>query len=436
MLKKIKYVSGFLLLSLSFLFLNHPLFAQTDPETAARKLFDSGQYQEALPVFRDLIRLYPNDEDLNYYLGASLSETNQYTGEARRALDIAKKKIPESYFYLGKYFHVRSDWKNAILNYEKFKNTAGKKSVSASSVTKLLDLCRIRNNPFSRFVGQEDIPADTLAQKPETPVVTQVPPADIPDRLKDSLIHFQVNAVVSYMKLDHFRFKDSQEAFVRGWTIEQNLQKKLAELSSLRQKYGSLAGPAQDSLVDRILKLEQETYRMSQQSRDAYEEANQKEAGYWNQAGALEVQEFRKVIAAIQDSVQAATEERKRNLAVVELPVLVTDTVPATHVADVDEVQPLPAEEVVYKIQIGAYRNAPPEWVQGQFRKLAVIRRIDQRVDEKGVTVYTVGELKTYADAVQMQKQIRMEGIKNAFVAAYRNQKRIALEEAKKITEQ
>jgi cell division protein FtsN len=96
---------------------------------------------------------------------------------------------------------------------------------------------------------------------------------------------------------------------------------------------------------------------------------------------------------------------------------------------------PSPSNEVVYKIQIGAYRNAPPEWVQGQFKKLAVIRRIDQHVDEKGVTIYTVGEMKSYDDALQMQKQIRMEGMKNAFVAAYQNNKRISLEEAKKLTQ-
>jgi hypothetical protein len=65
-----------------------------------------------------------------------------------------------------------------------------------------------------------------------------------------------------------------------------------------------------------------------------------------------------------------------------------------------------------------------------------VIRRIDEYTDAKGVTVYTVGELKSYEDALQMQSQVRMEGVKDAVVAAYLNGKRIPVNEARKISEQ
>lgn len=435
MLQKIKYSSGNFFLFVFCLFLLNPgaeLWAQTDPEAEAIKFFDAGRYEEALPVFRDLTRLYPNDENLNYYLGACLSETNQFTDEAKRALDIAKEKIPESYFYLGKYFHVRSDWENAIRNYEQFKSDARKKSVKASSVEELLSMCRKQNNPFRAVETQPADHVDALAEKTETPVVPVPAFAGVPAALKDSLIHFQVNAVVSYVKIDQFKFESSKKAFIKGWLIEQNLQKKLDELTDLRKEYGTLVGPEQDSLVNRILKLEQETYQMNQQALSAYQEANLKEAGYWDKAGALEAQDFRREVRRIQDSVRIAAEEINRKKAEEKLPVITPDT---TVMDTVNVVQPA-STQVVYKIQIGAYKNSPPDWVQGQFKKLAVIRRIDHHVDEKGVTIYTVGELKYYDDAVQMQKQIRMEGMKNAFVAAYQNNKRISLEEAKKLTEQ
>jgi len=417
--------------------------AQNDPEAEARKLFDNGRFEEALPVFRDLTRLYPNDQNLNYYLGACLAETNQLTGEAKQALDIAKKGIPESYFYLGKYFHVRSDWKNAIQNYERFKSEARKKSVEASSVGELISMCRRMKNPFPVVETKPEETIDSLTDKKETPVIQESPVKEpvvpehvvsgVPPILKDSFIHFQVNAVVSYNKIDQFKFESSKEAFIRGWLIEQDMQKKLNNLSNLRKEYGTLAGPEQDSLVDLILKLEQETYRMSQKARDAYQEANLKEAEFWNKAGALEIENFRREVNRIQDSVKTASEERMRKQAEEKILVILPDT---AVVADtVTAVKPVPANEIVYKIQIGAYRNSPPEWVQGQFKKLAVIRRIDQHVDEKGVTIYTVGEMKSYNDALQMQKQIRMEGMKNAFVAAYQNNKRISLEEAKKLTQ-
>lgn len=435
MLQKIKYWSGnlFLLLFCLLFIPDNILWSQTDPEAKAKELFDAGQYEEALPVFRELIRLYPNDENLNYYLGACLSETNQFTDETKRALDIAKKEIPESYFYLGKYFHIRSDWKNAIRNYEQFKSDARKKSVKASSVGELLAMCRAMKNPFHAVETQPADNFDTLSEKIKTPEVVEPVFTEVPEALKDSLIRFQVNAVISYNKINQFKFESSKEAFVKGWLIEQELRKKLDEISNLRKQYGTLVGPRQDSLVDRILKLEQKTYQMNQQALNAYQEANLKEAEYWSKAGALEVQDFRREITRIQDSVRTVAEERMRGQEEEKLLVILPDT---AVIDTLNTIQPPPGNQVVYKIQIGAYRNSPPQWVQGQFKKLAVIRRIDQHVDEKGVTVYTVGELKSYDDAVQMQKQIRMEGMKNAFIAAYKDDKRISLEEARKLTEQ
>ena len=55
------------------------VFAQTDPEMQAKQFFNDGDYEKALPVFQDLVRLYPDDEELNFYLGASLAETEEFT---------------------------------------------------------------------------------------------------------------------------------------------------------------------------------------------------------------------------------------------------------------------------------------------------------------------------------------------------------------------
>ena len=68
-----------------------------------------------------------------------------------------------------------------------------------------------------------------------------------------------------------------------------------------------------------------------------------------------------------------------------------------------------------------------------KFDKLAVIRKIDKYTDDRGVVVYTTGNLGKLEDAVKMQKQVRQEGIEDAFVVPYFNGKRITLEEAKKL---
>ena len=55
------------------------------------------------------------------------------------------------------------------------------------------------------------------------------------------------------------------------------------------------------------------------------------------------------------------------------------------------------------------------------------------QLGDKGVVVYTTGNLSTYEDAVKMQNQVRQEGVEDAFVVPYFNGKRITLKEAKEI---
>jgi cell division protein FtsN len=88
---------------------------------------------------------------------------------------------------------------------------------------------------------------------------------------------------------------------------------------------------------------------------------------------------------------------------------------------------------IKYKVQIGAYSKALPAYVERMYNKLSVLRKIDHYTDDNGIVVYTVGNVDNFDDAVQLQKQIRQEGIKDAFVVAYNNGKRITLSEAREI---
>jgi hypothetical protein len=67
------------------------------------------------------------------------------------------------------------------------------------------------------------------------------------------------------------------------------------------------------------------------------------------------------------------------------------------------------------------------------FSKISVIRKVENYTDDKGVVVYTTGNLTNYDDAVLMQNQIRQEGIKDPIIAVYLNGKRITLEQAKEL---
>ncbi|MBN2805296.1 MAG: SPOR domain-containing protein, partial [Prolixibacteraceae bacterium] len=94
------------------------------------------------------------------------------------------------------------------------------------------------------------------------------------------------------------------------------------------------------------------------------------------------------------------------------------------------------ASHIIYKIQIGAYSKDLPQYIEKLHRKLSILRKIDQHTDERGVTVYTIGEVANLGDALSLQEQIRTEGVKDAFVVAYNNGKRITLKEAKALKEE
>ncbi len=439
MLPKLKHVLQTSLTLLLFsaipLFGGNYLLAQNDPEVVAKQHFEKGEYKQALSGFRDLVRLYPSDEELNYYLGASLSETKTFTRETFESLEIAKQKFLKSFFYLGEYYHAHTDWDDALRNYREFLMEARKKEIKETKVEELMNQCRKQVNPFPP-VNQETPDKHNKQQIADTSkdILQVLRETEIPEGLMDSIIHFQVNAQIIYLKIDQFKNESSREAFAKGLLIERDLQKKLKRLSALRETYENQLGTAKDSTVQKILKLEQETYQMDKVARSAYIEADNKESAYWDKAGAKEINDFISMTNHMQDSIQAAEEERIREKA--ELPVVVSDTT-AMKTMEAGAVPPTePVDKVVYKIQIGAFSKTPPAWIQRIYKRLAVIRRIDQHTDENGVTVYTVGELSSFSDAEQMQKQIRTEGVKDAFISAYKNNKRISLNEAKKITEQ
>ncbi len=95
--------------------------------------------------------------------------------------------------------------------------------------------------------------------------------------------------------------------------------------------------------------------------------------------------------------------------------------------------EPEEQDDLIYKIQIGAYSRGLPTYVKKQFDKLSYIRKIENYTDDRGVVVYTTGNLTRLEDAVKMKNQVRLEGIEDAFVVPYFNGKRITLEEAKKL---
>jgi hypothetical protein len=436
--------------------LNSPLQAQNDPEVQAKQLFLTQQYAEALPVFEDLTRLYPDDPELNYYYGASLIETGQYTPEALKAL-LKSGNLEKSQWYLAQYYHAHSGWDKALAAYLQFRDHAAVKDLRSVPLEEMIGLCQQKLNPFEEASAESEIleepviyaptspensiPATDSLQQTETdsllPAITDTAVQKNSPGYADSIINFPVNAQITYLKIDQFKTARAREAYLESREMKTELDSLLKKSVELREQYDQTNDFEKEELANSILTIEQETYRLNGEIARKEQLANQEEVAWWEHADKATISRFRELVQHLKDSIAESQKQQPVEIIVEEeAPMLL---VAATDSLALDSLQtPVtePANNILYKIQIGAYRNTPPEWVQQLFRKLSVLRRIDNYTDGQGVTVYTVGELKTYKDAQQMLKQIKLEGVNNAVIAAYKNSERIPVNEAIKMSEQ
>jgi len=90
------------------------------------------------------------------------------------------------------------------------------------------------------------------------------------------------------------------------------------------------------------------------------------------------------------------------------------------------------ASTVYFKVQLGAFREKVPFDVVDKFLELSN-KRITHVVDTDGLTCFFAGELKDFSDALKLKDEIVAAGIKDAFVVALNGDKKIPVEQAKKL---
>lgn len=110
-------------------------------EQEAFTFFDGENFQNALPLYQELINVYPQDPEYNYYLGVCQVEVNQNVKEAIQHLKIASTKnvnasVP---YYLGRAFHMNYEFNSAMRYYRKFREYYKKKSVG---IDRLIEMCQ------------------------------------------------------------------------------------------------------------------------------------------------------------------------------------------------------------------------------------------------------------------------------------------------------
>ncbi len=413
-----------------------------DPEQKAISLFDEGRYKEALSVFEDLIRLYPEDKTLNYYLGASLIETKNYGTRARQALlNSVGKDIPEKIdYYLGIAFHAENDYLTALDYYRRFEKQAKNKIKKSVNYQNLIDLCEQGNNPF---VAKEEVvktilttsPIDTVAITavpdtiPPSGVAEFVPSFVIPKELFDSIIVFQINTEIQYRKICQFRNAEARENFARGWIKKQEMDSIVFLTNDLRKQYPIEETNSKQILSEQILANEQKIISINKAISEYKLLAEQIEREHWKSPSYEEIEKLLAENKAITDSLDAIQAKSRPEIS--DLPPVSISLPIAEKVEEKEETTN--NKGILYRVQIGAFSKAPPDWMQRLYDRLSLIRKINTYTDENGVTVYTTGEVRSYDDAVELQKQVKLEGIRDASIAAYKDGIRIPPGEARKI---
>ena len=422
---------------------------QNDSLEYAIGLFKGGEFVKATPVFKKLITETPDDAMLNYYYGACLAEQNIFTDETNKCLlkAIAGDTPEKIFYYVGKYFQSREMWNSALKYYNRFRNNGSEEEKTKTGIDELIRYCYDKANtakPDSAAsvteaaTGKEDtlateaLSADTLHEK-ENPVNTKTESVDQgqePGSFEP--INFQVNSDIEYLNPNQFRNARALAFFNDGQALVKRLDRVLTESDSLRNVYSN--SPENRATVsDKILTLEEESLTLKSQETQAFDKARRLEQAYWDTAGTDEVNKFRQEVADLKAQLKS---QHKDTIRMEEKSLTRINPLVLTKEDPLSVSQPVKKEtnELIFRIQIGAYSHNLPAYIDRLYKKLSLIRDIDHYKDDRGVTVYTTGKLTNFEDALRMQAQVRQEGVKNAFVVAYLNGKRITLNEAKKIT--
>ena len=451
----------FLTLFLNLLFAgNSDIFAgnQDISKAKAVELFEAGNYGEALPLFKGLLQQSPDEPMLNYYYGAARTETDHFSEQDLNFLQKAREgDVPEKVnYYLGLQYQAQEDWTNALKFYNTFQLKASVERRKELKIAERIQQCFNEENPFTLT---EPVQLDSIPQiktEPKTEVTTQerrqAPEISRIETLddislvrnkrekqhsfRDYPVEFQVNSEITYYNTSHFKTEEGRKLFDKADDLKNELEFSMNQMEELRAKYRSAQNPEErQDIGEKILIFENEAFELKDDINRLLTQVRSRENEYWQNASPQEAQEFAKKaeqLAAAQR--QKTSEPEAENISQdsefnIDPELLLDDNETVDLYAEKGEKE----EDLIYKIQIGAYSRGLPSYVKRLYDKLSLIRKIENYTDDEGVVVYTTGNLKNLEDAVKMRDQVRQEGVEDAFVVPYFKGKRITLEEAKKL---
>ncbi len=460
------------------MFASNSVFAgnQENPLSQAIRLYDKGNFSDAEVILKKLLDEKPDHLMVNYYYGACRTENGHYgTNEIIYLLNGSLGEAPlKTDYYIGVQYHAKNRFNEALKYYTLFKDKTDDATAQEVKLAEKMQQCREKINPFKQNEEAVEV-TDTTDVMPaaipresapesfnpiigetgiasETSDSTEIFAANdsglINSTIADSIvpqpkiveepieaevlsepINFVVNAEITYPDTTFFKTKKGLELYTEGTAKQEELEQTISNTDDLRKQYGSTTSYTErQTLGKQILDKETKIFQLRAAAEELLLKSQQEENSYWQDASYEEIEIFKKqadeYLAAYNSQ---SIPEKPDSIILVAPPIAPVNRTTASETDDTTE------DELIYKIQLGAYSRGLPAYVKRLFDKLSYIRKIENYTDENGIVVYTTGNLTNYEDAVKMQEQVRQEGVEDAYVVPYFNGKRITLSEAKEI---
>ena len=113
-----KEVARKLLYIISVVLLSFGLHAQSLDQ--AKKLYNEGQYAEAKPAFERLVQRVPSNSSYNHWYGVCCFETGDLETAEKHLAIAVKRKVQESYRYMGDIYYLTYRFEEAVDMYDEY----------------------------------------------------------------------------------------------------------------------------------------------------------------------------------------------------------------------------------------------------------------------------------------------------------------------------
>jgi tetratricopeptide (TPR) repeat protein len=153
--------------------------------SSAKEFFRIQEYRNALPLYKTLDSLMPQNAEYSYRLGICYLNSNYKSKALKHLLKaMGKPKIPEEqHFYLARAYHLNHAFDNAIEHYEKYLNLIRTKKDAKEQIRhteRLIEMCR---NGKELMLSPQNVTVKNLGPAINSPYDDFAPLVSIDEKL-------------------------------------------------------------------------------------------------------------------------------------------------------------------------------------------------------------------------------------------------------------